>query len=206
MILKGPGIGLRAVLWAASLLAVSFSLAQAEVRLPNGECRTGQAVLKVKALGGYVTMGRTWQAVNLNREQHRWYVIRPVRNWNWISTVATSRSARSSARLRRSGPPEGRDAAGIAAAESGQPERADGGTVPPTTPGTTGDVSCVRKYSDEQIFSLVKDRLRIGGEYKIYINWRNCKYYILMYPLPIIVDNQKIVVVDSDGVIVEGPR
>lgn len=68
------------------------------------------------------------------------------------------------------------------------------------------DVSCVRKYNDDQIFSLVKSKLKLIGDYKVYVNWKNCRYYILLYHLPIIVDNQKIVVVNSEGEIIEGPR
>ena len=68
------------------------------------------------------------------------------------------------------------------------------------------DTPCVRKYSDEQIFSLVKNRLGLSEEYEVYVNWKNCKYYILLYSIPTVVDNQKIIVADSEGDIVEGPR
>lgn len=68
------------------------------------------------------------------------------------------------------------------------------------------DIPCARKYSDEQIFSLVKNRLKLSGKYEVYVNWKDCKYHILMYSIPIVVDNQKIIVADSHGDIIEGPR
>lgn len=33
------------------------------------------------------------------------------------------------------------------------------------------DIPCARKYSDEQIFSLVKNRLKLSGKYEVYVNW-----------------------------------
>lgn len=67
------------------------------------------------------------------------------------------------------------------------------------------DIPCARKYSDEQIFSLVKNRLKLSGKYEVSVNWKDCKYF-LMYSIPIVVDSQKIIVADSHGDIIEGPR
>ena len=49
-----------------SLLHLSIVPAQAEVRLPNGEYRTTVTDLRVKTLGGAISIDRTWQATNLN--------------------------------------------------------------------------------------------------------------------------------------------
>jgi YD repeat-containing protein len=56
------------------LLHLSILPAQAEVRLPNGEYRTSATDLRVKTLGGSVSIERSWQATNLNRGEFRWYV------------------------------------------------------------------------------------------------------------------------------------
>lgn len=59
----------------AALLALVIAFpAHAEVRLPNGEYRTSAIDLRVKVLGGYVTVKRSWQAVNINKGQYRWYM------------------------------------------------------------------------------------------------------------------------------------
>ena len=57
----------------ASLLAVVLHPAHAEVRLPNGEYRTSVTDLQVKVLGGSIAIERTWQAVNLNKGEFRWF-------------------------------------------------------------------------------------------------------------------------------------
>lgn len=46
----------------------------AEVHQPNGEYRTSSTDLRVKVLGGTVTVDRTWQAINVNKGQFRWYL------------------------------------------------------------------------------------------------------------------------------------
>src|SRR5687768_5124242 len=47
--------------------------ARAEVHLPNGEYRTTVTDLRVKALGGHVSIERTWRARKLNKGEYRWY-------------------------------------------------------------------------------------------------------------------------------------
>jgi len=75
----GSGIGKKmqrnaALLLLAAGFALSVAPARAEVHLPNGEYRTSHTDLRVKVLGGYVTVERTWQAVNVNKGQYRWYL------------------------------------------------------------------------------------------------------------------------------------
>ncbi len=65
---------LRKIVGCLVACLMAASSAHAEVRLPNGEYRARAVDLKVKVLGGWVTVDRTWQAVNLNKGQFRWYV------------------------------------------------------------------------------------------------------------------------------------
>ena len=60
-----------------SLLAAAILPAQAEVRLPSGEYRTSATDLRVKVLGGSIAIERTWQTVNINKRQFRWFGITP---------------------------------------------------------------------------------------------------------------------------------
>ena len=66
----GSGIGKKmqrnaALLLLAAGFALSVAPARAEVHLPNGEYRTSHTDLRVKVLGGYVTVERTWCARHL---------------------------------------------------------------------------------------------------------------------------------------------
>lgn len=75
----GPGIGKKmqrnaALLLLAAGFALSVAPARAEVHLPNGEYRTSHTDLRVKVLGGYVTVARTWQAIDVNKGKYRWYL------------------------------------------------------------------------------------------------------------------------------------
>lgn len=67
------GWGWLAICLGGCLALVAPAL-QAEVRLPNGEYRASSTDLRVKVLGGEVAVERTWQAVNLNKGQYRWYL------------------------------------------------------------------------------------------------------------------------------------
>jgi len=57
----------------AALAMGLATFARAEVHLPNGEYRTSATDLKVKVLGGYVAIERTWQAKNINKGEYAWY-------------------------------------------------------------------------------------------------------------------------------------
>lgn len=58
----------------ASVALLMAGFAHASVHLPNGEYRESVDDIKVKVLGGFVTVSRTWQADNLNKGQFRWYL------------------------------------------------------------------------------------------------------------------------------------
>ncbi|HVJ61995.1 MAG TPA: RHS repeat-associated core domain-containing protein [Tahibacter sp.] len=60
----------RAMVGVAMLLG---GTAHASVKLPNGEYRETVTDLRVKVLGGYVAVERTWIADKLNKGQYRWY-------------------------------------------------------------------------------------------------------------------------------------
>ena len=57
----------RAIRSACWLLLAVVSAAYAEVRLPNGEYTESTDDLKVKVLGGFVTVARSWT-------NGRWYI------------------------------------------------------------------------------------------------------------------------------------
>lgn len=70
-----PAHFLHAIL--AALLALIFAFPQhalAEVRLPNGEWVDRNEDLRVKVLGGFVTVERTWLAERQNRNEWRWHI------------------------------------------------------------------------------------------------------------------------------------
>jgi len=64
----------KIALFVLAMGALYATGVHAEVHLPNGEYRTSHTDLRVKVLGGYVTVERTWQAVNVNKGQYRWYL------------------------------------------------------------------------------------------------------------------------------------
>ena len=64
-------IAIRVLIASSALLA---NVSYADVKLPNGEYRETVTDLRVKVLGGYVAVERTWLAENLNKGKYRWYV------------------------------------------------------------------------------------------------------------------------------------
>ena len=60
--------------FAMLFFAIGLAPAQAEVKLPNGEYRETATDLRVKVLGGYVAVERTWIAEQLNKGKYRWYI------------------------------------------------------------------------------------------------------------------------------------
>ena len=72
--MQGNGVRVRTVLIGAVVwLAAWAAPLHAEVHQPNGEYRLSETDLRVKVLGGTVTVVRTWQAVNVNKGEYRWY-------------------------------------------------------------------------------------------------------------------------------------
>jgi hypothetical protein len=65
---------------------------------------------------------------------------------------------------------------------------------------------CVRVFSDGEIQDILSKQGLVPVAYKASINWVECKYYIAIWELPVTPDTQKIVVLDSAGKLVEGPR
>ena len=60
---------------AIAAFAVLFAgIAQASIKLPNGEYRETVTDLRVKVLGGHVAVERTWIAEQLNKGKYRWYI------------------------------------------------------------------------------------------------------------------------------------
>jgi hypothetical protein len=80
-------------LMLAMLLAYSLPVG-AEVRLPNGEWVDRNEDLRVKVLGGYVVVERTWQAERQNQGEWRWHV-----NPAWARLTFKSEALADSSRL-----------------------------------------------------------------------------------------------------------
>ncbi len=65
------------------------------------------------------------------------------------------------------------------------------------------DASCQRKFSDAEVEGLLYRQVRRLEPGKVYVNWKNCTYHVLYYPLPVTPDEQKIFALDSDGKLLE---
>jgi TonB family protein len=58
---------------------------------------------------------------------------------------------------------------------------------------------CPRKFSDEQIDQILKDKLKIDYDHRLTVNYTKCHYYMAIWPLPIVVDSNILIDLDEDG-------
>lgn len=68
-----PSHFLRCVMVATAFFFAMTAPTRAEVKLPNGEWIERVEDLRVKVLGGYVVVERTWQAESQNKGEWRWH-------------------------------------------------------------------------------------------------------------------------------------
>jgi hypothetical protein len=65
---------------------------------------------------------------------------------------------------------------------------------------------CYRKFSDEEIDQLLVEKLHITKPHRNDVQWKHCEYFVVIWPVPNVVDGQTIVELDQDGKIIRGPR
>ena len=59
--------------------------------------------------------------------------------------------------------------------------------------------ACPRKFTDEQVDRILIEKLPINYEHRLSVNYTNCRYYMVIWPLPIVVDSNTFVDLDEDG-------
>lgn len=65
------------------------------------------------------------------------------------------------------------------------------------------DASCQRKFGDKDVEGLLYRQVPSLKPGQVYVNWKNCTYYVLYYPLPVTPDEQKLFSLDSSGKLLE---
>src|SRR5437868_6223124 len=56
---------------------------------------------------------------------------------------------------------------------------------------------CPRKFTDEQVDRILIEKLPIKYEHRLSVNYTNCRYYMVIWPLPIVVDSNTFVDLDE---------
>ena len=70
----------------------------------------------------------------------------------------------------------------------------------------TKDDQCRRKFSDAEIDKLLVQKLKYLQPHQTDVRWKDCKYYALIWWLPITPDHNTFVSLDANGNVLKPPE